>query len=54
MFKDLGYIKHAAQISGSCVNAYLNLGKYEKVKENMSFYEQHSGYYNHEVLAKGH
>ena len=54
MFKDLGYIKHAAQISGSCVNAYLNLGKYEKVKENMSFYEQYSGYYNNGVIARGH
>ena len=54
MFKDFGYNKYAAQISSSCVEAYLNLGKYERVKENLSFYEQYSGYYNNGIIARGH
>ena len=54
MYKDLGYIKYAAQISSTCVESYLYLGEFERAKETMSLYEQHSGYYKNGVIARGH
>lgn len=54
MFKDLGYIQYAAQISGSCMELLLNSGMYEKAKENSDFYDRYSGYYRNGEVKKGH
>ena len=44
-FREMGYIKDAGQVMGSCIKWYARQGKFEKAKAAMDEFENHSSYF---------
>lgn len=53
MFKKMGYIKYAAQISGQSIDFNVYKRNFKKAKNRMDFHEKYSGYFNKGNIESG-